>query len=176
VGGVAEANTDVVGVEADLLGTRGGNAGGISATEVVHEGGVGPVGLDGGVVVVHALVAGNRAVDAGVHGGDLVVVEPVLSSPIVLNVEGTCGKLGQFPNGENECLNTSTNCFRPTEVDVGIGGVGATNPGGAGNGAALVEGHELVEVVEIGEHLRNRPKQVQIQISVDRTRVIKSRI
>jgi hypothetical protein len=47
----------------------------------------------------------------------------------------------------------STNCFRRTEVDVGIGGVGAANPGVAGDGAALVEGHELVEVVEIGEHL-----------------------
>ena len=46
-----------------------------------------------------------------------------------------------------------------TEVDVGIGGVGAANPGVAGHGAALVEGHELVQVVEIGEHLHhnNRP-------------------
>jgi hypothetical protein len=42
----------------------------------------------------------------------------------------------------------------PTEVDVGIGGVGAANPGVASDGAALVEGHELVEVVEIGEHLK----------------------
>ena len=40
-----------------------------------------------------------------------------------------------------------------TEVDVGVGGVGAANPRGAGHGAALVEGNELVEVVEVGEHL-----------------------
>ena len=46
----------------------------------------------------------------------------------------------------------------PTEVDVGVGGLGAANPGVAGDGAALVEGHELVEVVEIGEHLQNTPQ------------------
>ena len=40
-----------------------------------------------------------------------------------------------------------------TEVDVGIGGMGAANPRGASDGAALVEGDELVEVVEISEHL-----------------------
>ena len=40
-----------------------------------------------------------------------------------------------------------------TEVDVGIGRVGAANPGIASHGAALVKGNELVEVVEIGEHL-----------------------
>ena len=88
MGGVAEARHGSGG-GGDLLGARGGNAGGISATEVVHDGGVGPVGLDGGVVVVHALVAGDRAVDAGVHGRDLIVVEPVLSNVFVVDVEGT---------------------------------------------------------------------------------------
>ena len=89
VGGVAGARHARRG-RGDLLGTRGGNAGGITATEVVHDDGVGPVGLDGGVAVVHALVAGNRAVAAGVHGRNLVVIEPVLLRVGVVDVEGTC--------------------------------------------------------------------------------------
>ena len=133
VGGVASARHAVRGGD-DLLGARGGDAGGISATEVVHDDGVGPVGLDGGVGVVHALVAGNRAVAANVESGGLVVAHPILSSVGAVDVEGT-------------------------EVDVGIGGVGAANPRGTGDGAALVEGDELVEVVEISEHLRNYSSQ-----------------
>ena len=89
MGGVAEAS-EAAGRVGDLLGARGGNAGGIAAAQVVHEDGVGPVGLDGGVVVVHALVAGDRAVAAGVHGRDLVVIEPVLSNVVLVDVEGTC--------------------------------------------------------------------------------------
>jgi hypothetical protein len=88
VGGVADARHGRGG-RGDLLGARGGDTGGVGATEVVHDDGVGPVGLDGGVVVVHALVAGDRAVDAGVHGRDLIVVEPVLSNVVVVDVEGT---------------------------------------------------------------------------------------
>ena len=88
MGGVADAR-DAVGGGGDLLGARGGDTGGVTAAEVVHDDGVGPEGLDGGVVVVHALVAGDRAVDAGVHGRHLVVVEPVLSNVLVVDVEGT---------------------------------------------------------------------------------------
>ena len=40
-----------------------------------------------------------------------------------------------------------------TEIDVGVGRGGAGRGGRAGDGATLVEGDELVEVVEIGEHL-----------------------
>jgi hypothetical protein len=43
-----------------------------------------------------------------------------------------------------------------TEVDVSLASVGAANKGGGSHGAALVEGHELVEVVEIGEHLQKK--------------------
>jgi len=39
----------------DLLLASDVSAGLVSATEVVHEDGVGPVGLDGGIAVVHAL-------------------------------------------------------------------------------------------------------------------------
>ena len=49
-----------------------------------------------------------------------------------------------------------------TEVDVGVGRSGAGHSGGAGDGAALVEGDELVEVVEIGEHLRKFVRQRKI--------------
>ena len=40
-----------------------------------------------------------------------------------------------------------------TEVNVGLAGVGAADPRGGSDRATLVEGDELVEVVEIGEHL-----------------------
>ncbi len=40
-----------------------------------------------------------------------------------------------------------------TEVDVGLAGASAARPGGSGDGAALLERDELVEVVEIGEHI-----------------------
>ncbi len=39
-----------------------------------------------------------------------------------------------------------------TKVDIGFAGASAANPGGSEDRAALLEGDELVEVVEIGEH------------------------
>ena len=77
------------------------------------------------------LVAVDGAVDAGVEVGDLVVGEPALVHVVGGDVGGA-------------------------EVDVGLAGVRAANPGGGSNGAALLEGDELVEVVEIGEHLRTK--------------------
>ncbi len=50
--GVAKAG---VGLGVDLHGARRGGAGVVAAAEVVHVGGVGPEGVDGAVVVVHAL-------------------------------------------------------------------------------------------------------------------------
>ena len=55
VDGVADAGDGAVAVDGDLLGARGGEAGGVAAAEVVDEDGVVPVGLDGGVAVVGAL-------------------------------------------------------------------------------------------------------------------------
>jgi hypothetical protein len=55
VDSVAEAGDGAVVCDGDLLGARGGEAGGVAAAEVVHEGGVGPEGLHGGVAVVGAL-------------------------------------------------------------------------------------------------------------------------
>ncbi len=55
VDGVADAGNGAVAIDRDLLGARGGEAGGVTATKVVHEDGVGPVGLDGGIAVVDAL-------------------------------------------------------------------------------------------------------------------------
>ena len=46
-----------------------------------------------------------------------------------------------------------------TKVDVGLAGASAADPGGSGDGAALLERHELVEVVEIGEHLSENDNQ-----------------
>ena len=40
-----------------------------------------------------------------------------------------------------------------TEVNVSLAGIGSTNPRSGGDGSALLEGDELVEVVKIGEHL-----------------------
>ena len=53
--GVADAGDGAVVGDGDLLGARGGEAGGVAAVEVVGEGGVGPEGLDRGVAVVGAL-------------------------------------------------------------------------------------------------------------------------
>ena len=53
--GVADAGDGAVAVDGDLLGTRGGEAGGVAAAKVVDEDGVVPVGLDGGVAIVGAL-------------------------------------------------------------------------------------------------------------------------
>ncbi len=55
VDGVADARNSAVVSDGDLLGARGGEAGGVAAAEVVSEGGVGPVGLDGGIAVVGTL-------------------------------------------------------------------------------------------------------------------------
>ena len=43
--------------------------------------------------------------------------------------------------------------FQITEVDGGRARDGAAGEGGSRNVAALIKGNELVEVVEIGEHL-----------------------
>ncbi len=51
---VAVAGDNVVG-DGDLLGARGGEAGGVAAAEVVGLDGVVPVGLDGGITVVGTL-------------------------------------------------------------------------------------------------------------------------
>ncbi len=53
--GVAEAGHGAVVGDGDLLGARGGKAGGVAAAEVVGKGGVRPVGLDGSVAVVGTL-------------------------------------------------------------------------------------------------------------------------
>ncbi len=75
------------------------------------------------------LIAVDGAVDAGVEVRDLVVREPALVHVVGGDVGGA-------------------------EVDVGLAGVGAANPGGSSDGAALLEGDELVEVVKIGEHFK----------------------
>ncbi len=49
-----------------------------------------------------------------------------------------------------------------TEVDIGFASASAANPGGSGDGAALLEGDELVEVVEIGEHLNKRYNEINV--------------
>jgi hypothetical protein len=46
----------------DLLGARRGGVGRVGAAQVVHVGGVGPEGVHGGVVVVHALREGVLSV------------------------------------------------------------------------------------------------------------------
>ncbi len=51
-------------------------------------------------------------------------------------------------------LQQCANVVLRTEVDVSLAGMSASNPGISGNGTALLEGNELVEVVEIGEHLQ----------------------
>ncbi len=43
-----------------------------------------------------------------------------------------------------------------TKVDVGLAGASTADPRGSGDGTALFERDELMEVVEIGEHLRVR--------------------
>ncbi len=43
-----------------------------------------------------------------------------------------------------------------TRVDVGLAKASTPDPGGGGDGAALLERYELVVVVEISEHLRPR--------------------
>jgi hypothetical protein len=52
-----------------------------------------------------------------------------------------------------------------TEVDVGLAGAGTANPGGSGDGAALLKGDELVEVVEIGEHLSSQDVSLMTKLS-----------
>jgi hypothetical protein len=49
-----------------------------------------------------------------------------------------------------------------TEVDIGFASASAANPGGSGDRAALLEGDELVEVVEIGEHLNKQNHQAAL--------------
>jgi hypothetical protein len=44
----------------------------------------------------------------------------------------------------------------PTEVDIGLASMSAANPRFSGDGTALLEGDELVKVVEVGEHLKNQ--------------------
>lgn len=44
-----------------------------------------------------------------------------------------------------------------TEVNVGLAGMGAADPRGCSDRTALVEGNELVQVVEVGKHLQRNP-------------------
>jgi hypothetical protein len=69
---VAAAHVGGDGVGADGLERTGNRGGGdVSGTEVVHGGGVGPLGRDGGVRVEHALVgAGHGVGDRGVGVGE----------------------------------------------------------------------------------------------------------
>ncbi len=62
----------VVGDGLERTGNRGG--GDVGSTEVVHGGGVGPGGGDGGVRVEHALVGAGHGVD----GRRVGVIEPSL--------------------------------------------------------------------------------------------------
>ena len=74
VDGVASANVGGSGVGSDGLdGSSDGGVGDVGSTEVVHGGGVRPEGVDGGIVVVGALVAaahaeGNRGIRVGQPG------------------------------------------------------------------------------------------------------------
>ena len=89
MGRVASARHDPRRRDGDLIGARGGHAGGVASAEIVHYDSVGPIGLHGNVVVVHSLVAGDWPVAAGVHGGNLVIIEPVLLNIVVVDVERT---------------------------------------------------------------------------------------
>jgi hypothetical protein len=55
VHGVAEARDGAIVGDRDLLGARGGKAGGVATAEVVGKGRIGPVGLDSSVAIVCAL-------------------------------------------------------------------------------------------------------------------------
>ncbi len=101
----------------DLLLAGNIGAGRVSATEVVHEDGVGPVGLDGGIAVVRTLQrtdsvnlhklsniskkvvpnstrlgAGDGAVHASRHVRDLVVRHPGLRDFSRVDVGSACTK------------------------------------------------------------------------------------
>jgi hypothetical protein len=103
--------------DGDLLGARGGKAGGVGATQVVGLDGVVPIGLDGGIAVVGALhrksskqylifsqirpnfedieifnylVAVYRTVDTGSEVGGLVVIEPILVDVVSIDVGSAC--------------------------------------------------------------------------------------
>ncbi len=52
-----------------------------------------------------------------------------------------------------------------TEVDVGLASGGAGNGGHGGDRAALLEGDEVVEVVEIGEHLDKIQQKISTKMS-----------
>ena len=56
-----------------------------------------------------------------------------------------------------------------TKVDVGLAGASAADPGGSGDGAALLERDELVEMVEIGEHLSEKDDQHTLTIPHSRS-------
>jgi hypothetical protein len=55
------------------------------------------------------------------------------------------------------CTRKKLQLMNLTEVDVGLAGASSADPGGSSDGAALLERDELVEVVEIGEHLLEFP-------------------
>ena len=74
----------------DLLQASDASAGLVGAAQVVHEDGVRPVGLDGGIAVVHALRAGDGAVHASGHVGHLVVRQPRLRHVGAVDVGSTC--------------------------------------------------------------------------------------
>ncbi len=109
VDGVADARDGAVAIDRDLLGARGGKAGGVAAAEVVDEDGVVPVGLDGGVAVVGALcsiialrqaeirwrettdlVAVDGPVHTRVEVRSLIVVEPILMNVVNIEMSSTC--------------------------------------------------------------------------------------
>ncbi len=50
-----------------------------------------------------------------------------------------------------------------TEVDIGFTSMSASDPGDCRNRAALLEGDELVEVVEVGEHLKETASNQKIE-------------
>jgi hypothetical protein len=106
------------------------------------------------------LIAVNRAIDTGSEVGSLVVREPLLRDVVGVDVGGTCINIlsSHKPN-----INVSSSGGKHTEVDVGLASVSAANPRSSGNRAALLEGDELVKVVEVGEHLKNK---VSIDYSV----------
>ena len=110
VDSVAVAGNGAVSGDGDLLGARGGEAGGVTAAEVVRLDGVVPVGLDGGIAVVGPLqkcakidilrkflektkslnlVAVDGAVDACGEVRRLIVGEPLLVNVVSIDVGST---------------------------------------------------------------------------------------
>ena len=94
------------------------------------------------------LVAVDGAVATGIEIRGLVVGEPALVHVVGSDVSSTCATMVSTKP-------LTTYVRNHTEVDVGLSGVGATNPRGSSHRASLVEGDELVKVVHVGEHLQS---------------------